>query len=192
MEQIFVAVVLITLLSGIVLGYYGFTFPNGVEALLMTLLLIIGIDIGMAEGRIERLKKAWKEAFVLSIGTISGSLLAGLVLGIVLDLPLLLSVSVAAGMGWYSLTGPFLAKTMGAFAGALGFSSNFMRELLTIIVYPKIGDKASGISIGGATTMDSTLPIISKFSPELSLTAFVHGFIVSIAVPFLLSVLSLL
>jgi uncharacterized membrane protein YbjE (DUF340 family) len=61
-----------------------------------------------------------------------------------------------------------LAKTISPFAGALGFTSNFIRELLTIFIYPKMRDKTTSISIGGATTMDSTLPIISSFWVKFS------------------------
>jgi uncharacterized membrane protein YbjE (DUF340 family) len=187
---IFGFIVLLVLFAGIAAGYFELIYADVVDFLLMLLLLLIGLDIGMSESRVERFKRAWKDATILSLGTLLGSLLAGFLMGIVLKMQIFVAISVAAGMGWYSLTGPFLAKTAGAFAGALGFTSNFFRELLTLIFYPKIKDRMSGISIGGATTMDSTLPVIAKFSPECSLMAFVHGFIISLFVPFLLTLLS--
>lgn len=150
------------------------------------MLFIIGIEIGK-DANIEKFKGVWKEGIVLSLGTIVGSFIAGLVLYLALNLDPKLCLSVAIGMGWYSFTGPFLAKNIGYFAGALGFTSNFFREVLTLFLYPKFKDKKAAISIGGATTMDTTLPIISSFSnPQTSLIAFVHGFIISIAVPLLL------
>ncbi|RLI80128.1 lysine exporter LysO family protein [Archaeoglobales archaeon] len=183
-----IVVVLLTLVLGMLVGFsttVSFT-DLLVELFLIILLFVIGIEIGR-DAKVEKFKEVWRDGAVLCIGTIAGSLIAGVVLSFLLKLDLKLSASVALGMGWYSLTGPFLAKTIGSFAGALGFTSNFLREVMTIFLYPKLNDKKAAISIGGATTMDSTLPIISSFSnPQISLIAFVHGFIISAAVPLLL------
>lgn len=180
--------VLVALVLGMLVGFsITLDFADSlVELFLIALLFVIGIEIGK-DAKVEKFKEVWKDSVFLCVGTIIGSLMAGLVLSFLLHLDLKLSASVALGMGWYSLTGPFLAKTIGSFAGALGFTSNFLREVMTIFLYPKLNDKKAAISIGGATTMDSTLPIISSFSnPQISLIAFVHGFIISAAVPLLL------
>ncbi|MEO2152648.1 MAG: lysine exporter LysO family protein, partial [Thermococcus sp.] len=93
-----------------------------------------------------------------------------------------------AGCGWYSLTGPLIAQYSAVY-GAVGFLGNLMREILTIMFYPiairKINPEKA-VVMGGATTMDTTLPIITKFGGrEVALVAFVHGFILTAVVPFL-------
>ncbi|MBO8181174.1 MAG: lysine exporter LysO family protein [Archaeoglobus sp.] len=191
----FVALVLLILVAGIAIGSISkslaFDFGEYIHWILIFFIFLIGMDLGLMESRMEKIKKSWKIGSLIAAGTVTGSLFAGVILHYFLSIPLLLAASVAAGMGWYSLTGPFLAKTAGAFAGALGFTSNFLREVLTFIFYPKMKDKTSAISIGGATTMDTTLPLIARFSSsENALVAFIHGFFISALAPILLSILS--
>ncbi len=192
----FVAIILLILFGGVVLGFqtkdFAFTFSGElIHWILIFFILLIGIDLGLMESRMEKIRKSWKIGCLIAVGTALGSILAGILIHYFTDIPLILAASVAAGMGWYSLTGPFLAKTVGAFAGALGFTSNFLREVLTFILYPKLQDKTTAISIGGATTMDTTLPLIARFSSsENALIAFIHGFFISILVPVLLTLLS--
>jgi uncharacterized membrane protein YbjE (DUF340 family) len=192
----FVALILFVLLAGITLGFktkeFAFSFSGDlIHWILIFFIFLIGMDLGLMESRMEKIRKSWKVGSLIAAGTALGSVFAGIIIYYFTNLPLILAASVAAGMGWYSLTGPFLAKTIGAFAGALGFTSNFLREILTFLIYPKLRDKTTGISIGGATTMDTTLPLIAKFSSsENALIAFIHGFFISILVPFLLTLLS--
>ena len=180
--------ILLALVVGVIVGFLvTIDFADSLlEMLLIVLLFIIGIEIGK-DANFEKFKAVSREAISLSVGTVIGSCIAGLALYFILGLDLKVSLSVAMGMGWYSFTGPFLAKNIGYFAGALGFTSNFFREVLTLFLYPKLKDKKAAISIGGATTMDTTLPVISSFSdPQTSLIAFVHGFLISASVPLLL------
>jgi uncharacterized membrane protein YbjE (DUF340 family) len=203
----FVGIILLILTSGFLLGFAGKSIPpveeswvfgligqysvNAIEYVLIFFVFLIGLDMGLMESRMDKIRRSWKVGALIYLGTVSGSLFAGLLLHLLTDYSIVLTLSVAAGMGWYSLTGPFLAKTLGTIAGALGFTSNFLRELLTIVLYPKIPDKKSAISIGGATTMDTALPIITKFSDsETGLIAFIHGFFISITVPVLLTAIS--
>jgi uncharacterized membrane protein YbjE (DUF340 family) len=94
---------------------------------------------------------------------------------------------VSAGYGWYTLAGPLVGQIFGAEWGALGFAVNFLRELMTIIGMPlfvKI-DKYAPIASGGATTSDTTLPIIMRYcGSETLIAAFSSGFTLSLAAPF--------
>jgi uncharacterized membrane protein YbjE (DUF340 family) len=71
--------------------------------------------------------------------------------------------------------------------GALGFVVNFLRELITIIATPLLArfDKRVPVAFGGATTMDTTLPIITHYcGSETLITAFSSGFALSLIAPF--------
>jgi len=77
------------------------------------------------------------------------------------------------------------------YIGAIGFTANILREILTILLFPyfeKIFGIFAAISMGGATTMDSTLPIIIKSvsNKEYILIAFIHGAILTILAPILI------
>ncbi|MCK9179871.1 MAG: lysine exporter LysO family protein, partial [Bacteroides sp.] len=53
--------------------------------------------------------------------------------------------------------------------------------------------KLAPISVGGATTMDTTLPIITQYSgKEFAIASIYHGFIVDLSVPFLVTFFCLL
>jgi uncharacterized membrane protein YbjE (DUF340 family) len=95
------------------------------------------------------------------------------------------------GMGWYTLAGPLITASLGTMAGAVAFFSNFIRELFTFLAYPVFASrlgKRNAITLGGATTMDTTLTIVSAVGGrETAAVSFLHGLIISLLVPFLLA-----
>ena len=127
---------------------------------------------------------------ILPFLTLFGSLLGGLITSLVLRAPTRWGLAVGAGYGWYSFAGPLMAQYSAVY-GAVGFLANLMREILTILLYPlgaRKTDPKRAVGIGGATTMDTTLPIIAKFGGRgVALIAFVHGFILTALIPFVLS-----
>jgi uncharacterized membrane protein YbjE (DUF340 family) len=98
-------------------------------------------------------------------------------------------LAIAAGYGWYSLSGILLTTLDSAQTGAVAFMSNIFRELMTIISVPflaKYLNKYSAIAPAGATSMDSTLPVISRYTdPEIVIMAFFNGAVLSALVPLL-------
>ncbi len=179
--------VLLSLLAGFILGKYAGIDVGGIyEMLLYLLIFFIGMDLGL--GNLREFKKAGKTALLLPVITITGALLGGVAGAFILSMPLKWALAVTAGCGWYSLTGPLIAQ-YSPFYGTIGFLSNLIREIIMVVGYPWGVQKVSGkilVSIGGATTMDSTLGIVKKFGKrEDVLVAFVHGFIVTTAVMFM-------
>lgn len=69
--------------------------------------------------------------------------------------------------------------------------ANISRELITLLCAPLLArwfGRLAPISAGGATTMDTTLPIITRVSGSryVILSVF-HGFTVDFSVPFLVT-----
>ena len=69
--------------------------------------------------------------------------------------------------------------------------SNIMREMTTLLCAPLLvrwfGNLAP-IAVGGATTMDTTLPIITRCSgKDFVVVSIFHGFIVDFSVPLLVT-----
>jgi uncharacterized membrane protein YbjE (DUF340 family) len=154
---------------------------------LYLLLFVMGLAFGIDKEAWVKMKgKGWKILilpFVVAAGSIAGGLLGGLIFG----LNLYGTMAVTAGYGWYTLTGPLLTQTLGADWGALGFTTNFLRELITMIGVSLLAriDKLAPIASGGATTMDTTLPVIVHYcGSDVLITAFSNGFILSIVAPF--------
>jgi uncharacterized membrane protein YbjE (DUF340 family) len=66
------------------------------------------------------------------------------------------------------------------------------REVATFIIYPLLSRKypIEAITIGGATTMDTTLPVISKVTNNtIAMIAFIHGFILTLTIPVIIPVI---
>jgi uncharacterized membrane protein YbjE (DUF340 family) len=77
--------------------------------------------------------------------------------------------------------------------GALAFIANVLRELLAIICIPLAArylGSLVAIAPGGATTMDTTLPLIAEATQnEATVAAFINGAILSALVPILIPLL---
>ncbi|HIP88418.1 MAG TPA: lysine exporter LysO family protein [Thermococcus paralvinellae] len=190
--MIFLHLVLASLFIGFLVGKYTTVqFGSLYEIMLYLLIFIIGLDLGRST-RTEELKKLGKMALILPLATVIGSLLGGLLASFLLNIPIKWALGISAGFGWYSLTGPLLAQ-YSAIYGVIGFLANLTREILTILFYPlaiKKIPKELAVSIGGTTTMDSTLPIIVKFGgKEITIVAFVHGLILTAIAPFLIPII---
>jgi uncharacterized membrane protein YbjE (DUF340 family) len=128
-------------------------------------------------------------SILLPIGTVAGSLGASCLIPLVSEVSLFESLSIASGFGWYSLSGVLIAELGDPILGSVAFLSNLFRESIAFLMIPLLasyGKKHAAISVGGATSMDVTLPIIEKscgaaFVP-LSLA---HGILLTLIVPFL-------
>ena len=184
---------------GILLGYFTKSYINFDISLLIQfglylLLFFIGIDIGKNDNILNDLKKINKKVLFLPFITIISSLAGGAVASILLSLSMGESVAVSAGMGWYSFSAIELSK-VSVELGGIAFLSNIFRELLAIFLIPIVAKKIGSfesVSIGGATAMDSVLPIINRSNPaEISIISFYSGLVISIVVPILVNIFSL-
>ena len=189
--------ILVALVLGAVAGYVNSNWGNAVagfwvsdymfNASLVLLLFVMGLVFGMDRDALAKMRRMGLRILIVPFLVALGSVLGGLVGGLVLRMDVFGSMAVSAGYGWYTLAGPLVGQIFGAEWGALGFTVNFLRELMTIIGMPlfvKI-DKYAPIASGGATTSDTTLPIITRYcGSETLITAFSSGFTLSLAAPF--------
>jgi uncharacterized membrane protein YbjE (DUF340 family) len=156
------------------------------------LLFFIGIQLNNST---MSLKEALihPETLVLPLGTVIGSLLGGIAVGLVFRISVWKAMSVAAGFGWYSLSGVIISDLGDQVLGSAAFVSNILRESVALLSIPFFGASRYpriGIGIAGATSMDVTLPLIRKSCGTrivpLSVT---HGALLSILVPVLVPLL---
>jgi uncharacterized membrane protein YbjE (DUF340 family) len=157
------------------------------NASLFILLFVMGLTLGIDKEAMAKLRSKGFKILIVPVFVALGSILGGLVGGLILRLNIYASMAVTAGYGWYTLTGPLMKQILGSEWGAMGFAVNFLRELLTIITISlmvKI-DKYAPIASGGATTMDTTLPVIACYcGSDMLVTAFSSGFALSMIAPF--------
>lgn len=187
--------IFIIVILGTFTGYFLIPkkFSNNIDLIINIILTImiffIGIGIGQNKHLFKSIKKAGIKILVLPLGTIIGSLIGGLVAGLILNRSLTMSLAIASGLGWYSISSGLLLALGSAELATIGFLANVFREILAFLLIPLIAKMISpfaAISIGGATSMDTTLPlIIRSTNEEYALISFIHGFILSLLVPVL-------
>lgn len=159
---------------------------------LALLIFLVGVSMGVDYGRLRMSLARIHRPLILVVATIAGALASGALLAYLLGVPVGVSLAIAAGSGWYSFTGPYLAM-IDPYYGFVGFISNLLREIFMLVSYPAFSRRLGfeAISIGGATTMDSTLPVVAEFGGvDLALVAFIHGLLLTLMVPFLVPLLA--
>ena len=86
---------------------------------------------------------------------------------------------------------PLQGAAIAAQIGTIALMSNIIREIITLLFAPAIGKvfgKLAPISVGGATSMDSTLPVITvACGKEMAFISIFHGVLVDFSVPFLVT-----
>ncbi|WP_291765967.1 lysine exporter LysO family protein [Caldivirga sp. UBA161] len=151
------------------------------------LIALAGV-IGLSSSRVMNVKSliaGGRIGIQAGVSALLGGLLSGLILSYAFSIRLNVSLAIALGMGWYTFTGPVVALYAGPYYGLLAFLSNFLREQLTFILVPFIpGTPQALISIGGATSMDDTLPVyVSALGKDYSVASISNGLLLTILVP---------
>lgn len=190
-------VIILCFSTGVLLAVQGYipTFlieSNFTLYALYILMFLVGISIGSDEKALNTLRKPSFKLILVPIGTIIGTLVgSACVAPFLSERSLTDCLAVGSGFGYYSLSSVFITQYKGAELGTIALSSNIIRELFALLTAPLLVTylgKLAPISAGGATTMDTTLPIISRFSgKEFVAIAIFHGFVVDLSVPFLVT-----
>ena len=159
---------------------------------LYALMFCVGVTLGndrTLAGRVRRLDPRLALLPVATaVGTLAGAALAAPLLA---QWSLTDSLAVGAGFGYYSLSSIFIADLRGPELATIALLCNVMRELFTLLAAPLVArwcGPLAAVSIGGATTFDTTLPIITQAAgrPYAVVSVF-HGCVLDFSVPFLVT-----
>lgn len=159
---------------------------------LCALMFSVGISVGHNPQTLKSFKELNPGIIFLPILTILGTLAGSAVASIILEQRSISDcLAVGSGFGYYSLSSIFITEYKGAELGTIALLSNIGREIITLLAAPHMvrwfGNLAP-ISAGGATTMDTTLPIITQTAGDKFIVVSIfHGFIVDFSVPFLVT-----
>ncbi|MDY5241086.1 MAG: lysine exporter LysO family protein, partial [Alistipes senegalensis] len=128
---------------------------------LYALMFCVGITLGndrTLAGRVRRLDPRLALLPVATaVGTLAGAALAAPLLA---EWSLTDSLAVGAGFGYYSLSSIFIADFRGPELATIALLCNVMREIFTLLAAPLVArwcGPLAAVSIGGATTFDTTL-----------------------------------
>lgn len=159
---------------------------------LYALMFCVGFSIGNDPQTIQRFRAINPRLAFLPIMTIIGTLAGTAAVSFLLpERSATDCMAVGAGFGYYSLSSIFITEYKGAELGTIALLSNILREMMTLLFAPLMvrwfGNLAP-ISAGGATSMDTTLPIITRYTGnDYAVVSIFHGFLVDFTVPFLVT-----
>ena len=190
---------------GCLLGWFGwlpaFIRENDLSVYVLYLLMFqVGLSIGSDKQLKQILRNIRPRLLCVPLATIVGTLsftaLASLLLSRwgVFD-----CLAVGSGFAYYSLSSilitqlkePSLGAQGAAELGTIALMTNIIRELFALLGAPlfmRYFGRLAPICAGGATTMDTTLPIITRYcGNEWVFVSLFHGFLVDFSVPFLVT-----
>lgn len=182
-------------IAGIICGLMGWIpeLNGNVSFLtLCALLFCVGITVGNNTELLKSFRRLDPRLMLLPLMTVVGTLAATAVASIGLPGRSLSDcLAVGSGFGYYSLSSILITQYRGPDLGTVALLANIIREVCTLLGAPlmlKYFGPLAPISSGGATTMDTTLPIITRTSgQDFVILSLFHGFLVDFSVPFLVT-----
>ena len=181
---------------GILAGYADFVPQFVTESdvsfiALCTLLFFVGLGIGLNPDTKRDLCSINPRYALLPVATILGSWAGAAVAWLVMSRGFTDCMALSSGIAYYSLSSIFITEYRGAELGTIALLANIIREMITLLLSPLLArmfGPLAPITAGGATTMDTTLPIITHTVGEryVALSIY-HGFAVDFSVPFLVT-----
>ncbi len=191
--------VLTFFISGAFLSYFNllpqiFYKADFSKYILYILLFLVGVITGANKRIFSIVKKVKYKIIFVPISTVLGTTLGIFILHLFLiRISLKDLLAVGWGFGYYSLSSIIIKDLRNDAISLIALLSNIFRELFTFIGAPllvKTTGKLSAISSGGATSMDTTLPIITKFAgEEYTIISIFHGAVLTILVPIMITLL---
>ena len=171
---------------------YDFTQSKLSFYALCALMFSVGVSVGNDPQTLRNFRSLTPRLIFLPVMTILGTLAGCAVVSLFLSHRSVTDcMAVGAGFGYYSLSSIFITEYKGPELGTIALLSNITREIITLLFAPLLvrwfGNLAP-ISAGGATTMDTTLPIITRYSGQsFVVVSIFHGFVVDFSGPFLVT-----
>lgn len=171
-------------------GFVPEALTNGAVSkwILYLLLFFVGIQIGTGKTLFSVIRSHGFRIALVPLATTVGTFLGVALMSLVLSHRSTADcLSVGSGFAYYSLSSILISEYRGAELGAVALLANIMREFIVLIFAPwlvKYFGKLAPVCAGGATTMDTTLPVITRYSgTEYVVVALFHGMIIDFSVP---------
>lgn len=190
---------------GCLLGWAGwlpaFVQEHDLSVYVLYLLMFqVGLGIGSDRQLKQILRSLRPKLLLVPLATIVGTLTFTAVVSLLLSRwGLFDCLAVGSGFAYYSLSSilitqlkePALGAQLAAELGTIALIANILRELFALLGAPlfvRYFGRLAPICAGGATTMDTTLPIITRCcGNEWVFVSIFHGILVDFSVPFLVS-----
>jgi uncharacterized membrane protein YbjE (DUF340 family) len=189
--------IVLCFVAGLLLSHFGglpdaLLHQNISTYILYVLMFIVGVGIGADLAAFKTLKQYNLKLLLVPGAVVVGSLAGGALSGLLLPgLTARESMAVGAGFGYYSLSSVLISQMHSDTLATLALLSNVLREILTLLLAPVMATlfgQLAPIAAGGATAMDTTLPVIVRVSgSHYALIALFSGTVLTVLVPFLVT-----
>lgn len=160
---------------------------------LMVLVLLVGVQLRSAGIPLRQVLINRRGIQVFIFITLS-SLCGGLLFAVFIpEVSWSKGLALASGFGWYSLSGIVMTEAYGAVWGSVALLNDLAREFFAFVFIPVIMRRypSTAVGVGGATSLDFTLPIIqSAGGLAIVPLAISFGFVINIVAPILMVVFS--
>jgi len=168
--------------------------------ILYLLMLQVGLSLGSDKNIIQIIKSIRPKLLLVPLATIIGTLsFSALAAFFISKWSLFDCLAIGSGFAYYSLSSILITELKTASLGVqlatelgtIALMTNIIREIMALLGAPlfvRYFGRLAPICAGGATTMDTTLPIITKYSgKDMVFVAILHGILVDLSVPFLVT-----
>ena len=157
-------------------------------------MFLVGIGIGSNKESLRLIKSVNLKILLVPISVITGTYIGVSIFALIQDnLNLVQSLAVGSGFGYYSLSSVLISEVSDETLGVIALISNISREIITLLLTPVFAryfGKLAPISSGGATAMDTTLPVITKYvGSDYAIISVFSGVVLTILVPFLIAII---
>lgn len=183
------------------LTHWDITITTDITPYVLYLLMFqVGLSIGSDKKLKDILTSIRPKLLLVPLATIIGTLsFSALVSLVITKWSVFDCLAVGSGFAYYSLSSILITELREASygiqlateLGTIALMANIMREIMALLGAPlfvKYFGRLAPICAGGATTMDTTLPIITRYSgKDLVFVAIFHGILVDLTVPFFVS-----
>lgn len=198
-------IVVACFVAGCLLGASGCTPNCLLDGHLSTYVLyLLMIQVGLSLGSDSQLKAIIRgirpKLLLVPLATISGTMLFAAVISLFLSRwSLTETMAVGCGFGYYSLSSilitqlkePSIGLQAASELGTIALIANVLREIFTLLgtpLFKRYFGVLAPICAGGATTMDTTLPIITECcGKEWVFVSILHAILLDFSVPLLVS-----
>lgn len=190
---ILLGVVVVGLIAGVASPELrGFDYGSVTGWVLNALLFMVGMQFAQS-GLSLKAAFARVDTILVPAATAVGSLAGGALVAAIFSIRIGKGMALAAGFGWYSLSGVLIADLGDPALGSAAFLANMLREALALVLIPVLAASKrpyTAIGAGGATAMDVTLPLIEQcVGPAAVPVSFTSGALLSLSVPFIVPIL---
>lgn len=164
------------------------------DYLLYFLLLLVGISIGSDTKAIQGLFKINLITILIPLLVALGSIAGSAVAVFIVTIPDLKEcMAIGAGFGYYSLSSIIIGKLRGETLAGIALLTNMIREITTLLFAPiltKYFGNLAPIASAGATSMDTTLPVIHRcVGAKFTVISVINGAVLSVLVPIIIPII---